>query len=110
MSTDPYGGFTAAFTFTNNTAKDLKDLRAGVVCYDAAGTIIGGASEYPALVAAAKPIRNHMKLTVSSKPGGVQGIPDSMVMSPSVSDIPARASTRSCPWRSSLRTLKNPAL
>ena len=76
IGADPYGGFTAAFTFTNNTPKDLKDLRVGVVCYDAAGTIIGGASEYPSLVAAAKPIRIDAKLTVSSKPTVCKAFPN----------------------------------
>ena len=43
----PFNGIVASFTFTNNTAEDLTDLRVGVVCYDAAAGIIGGGSDVP---------------------------------------------------------------
>lgn len=63
-----YGGYTASFGFTNETATDLEDLRVGVVCYDKAEEIIGGTSNYPPPVPAGKTIRIDADLTVSKKP------------------------------------------
>ncbi|CAJ1506368.1 serine/threonine-protein kinase [[Mycobacterium] kokjensenii] len=60
------GKWTPVFTFTNSTAEDLVDLRIGVVCYDATGSIIGGGSEYPKLVAAGKSIRIEPNRIVTS--------------------------------------------
>lgn len=42
-----YGGYEASFGYTNETEEDLASIRVGVVCYDVAGTIIGGTSTYP---------------------------------------------------------------
>ena len=72
-----YGGFTTDFTFTNDTGADLKDLRVGVVCYDAGGTIIGGSSIYPNLAPAGKPIRlEPTTLTVSGEPITCKAFPN----------------------------------
>lgn len=72
-----FGGYTAAFTFTNDTGKDIKDLRVGVVCYDAAGTIIGGGSEYPNLAPAGKPIRiEPTMMKVSAQPASCKAFPN----------------------------------
>lgn len=63
-----FSDWSAAFGFTNDTDQDLKNLRVGVVCYDAAGTIIGGTSTYPELAPAGKTIRIASDPTVSAKP------------------------------------------
>lgn len=63
-----YGGYTASFGFTNETAEDLDDLRVGVVCYDQAKKIIGGTSTYPDFAPAGKTIRIDADPTVSAKP------------------------------------------
>lgn len=73
----PYGGYEAAFMFTNNTTEDLKDLRVGVVCYSAAGEIIGGSSEYPSLAPAGKSIRIATSiLKVSGEPKTCKAFPN----------------------------------
>lgn len=72
-----YGGFIAAFTFTNDTEQDLTDLRVGVVCYDAAGAIIGGSAVYPNLAPVGKPIRiETTTLTVSGEPKACKAYPN----------------------------------
>ena len=63
-----FGGFTASFGFTNETDVDLENLRVGVVCYDAAGKIMGGTSTYPELAPAGKTIRIDADPTVATKP------------------------------------------
>lgn len=63
-----FSDWSASFGFTNDTDEDLKDLRVGVVCYDAAGAVIGGTSTYPELAPAGKTIRITSDPTVSSKP------------------------------------------
>lgn len=64
-----YGdGFTASFGFTNETQSDLKDLRVGIACYNAANNIIGGTSDYPELASAGKTIRIDADVMVSGKP------------------------------------------
>jgi hypothetical protein len=71
----PFKGTTATFTFTNNTAQDLTDLRVGVACYDAAQTIIGGGFDYPSLVAAGQAIRIDAKVTTSGNPQHCRAFP-----------------------------------
>lgn len=68
---DQYGGVTAAFEYTNETDANLEDMRVGVVCRDAAGTIVGGESTYPDLVAAGQTIRLDVDIY------NVTGVPDS---------------------------------
>ncbi len=63
-----YGGYRASFGFTNESDTDLKSLRVGAVCYDTAGTIIGGAYTFPDLAPAGKTIRIDTEPTVSEKP------------------------------------------
>lgn len=48
--TDPYGGSTANFELTNPTDQPVKSPRLGIICYDAANTIIGGGMDFPDLV------------------------------------------------------------
>ncbi|MGY3318153.1 hypothetical protein [Arthrobacter sp. TE12232] len=45
-----YGGSTANFELSNPTDQPVKNPRLGVICYNAANTIIGGGSEFPQLV------------------------------------------------------------
>ena len=59
---------TASFAFTNETDTDLKSLRVGVACYDAANKIIGGTSTYPNLAPAGKTIRIDVDPTVCKNP------------------------------------------
>lgn len=47
VSTDDFGQPAASFEVTNPTSEPLMSPRVGVICYDAAGTIIGGTSEFP---------------------------------------------------------------
>lgn len=69
VSEAPYGGYTASFEYINETGADLRDLRIGVACYDAAGSIIGGASIFPPLAPAGKTIRIEAEyLVVSESP------------------------------------------
>jgi hypothetical protein len=63
-----YGGFSASFALTNETDEDLKSPRVGIVCFDAAKTIVGGTSTYPEFVPAGKTIRIDAEPTVSKKP------------------------------------------
>jgi hypothetical protein len=63
-----FGDWTASFAFTNDTEEDLKNLRVGVVCYDAANKVIGGTSTYPELAPTGKTIRIEADPTVSAKP------------------------------------------
>jgi hypothetical protein len=47
---DPYGGATANFELSNPTDQPVKSPRLGIICYDAANTIIGGGMDFPNLV------------------------------------------------------------
>jgi serine/threonine protein kinase len=72
-----FGSYTAAFSFTNKTGQDLKNLRIGVVCYDATGAIIGGGSDYPDLAPAGKSIRiEPSMLKVSGEPASCKAFPN----------------------------------
>lgn len=70
-----YGASTAAFEFTNSGDEDLSSPRIGIVCYDAAGKIVGGSSEYPDLVAAGKTVRIDSDVTVSDIPASCKAFP-----------------------------------
>ena len=61
-------GRTALFELTNPTDSDLENARIGVVCYDVDGSIIGGASEYPNLIAASKSILLESAVLTSGEP------------------------------------------
>lgn len=50
--TSSYGSFEAQAQLSNPTASNLKSPRVGVICYSAAGSIIGGNSIFPDLVPA----------------------------------------------------------
>jgi hypothetical protein len=71
-----YGTVAAAFELTNQTDADLTDLRVGVVCRDAGGTIVGGASDYPSLVAAGQTIRLDVDVTTSGVPDACTAYPN----------------------------------
>jgi hypothetical protein len=71
-----YGGVTATFELTNETDTDLEDLRVGVVCRDASGTINGGASDYPSLVAAGQTIRLGVDVETSGVPATCKAYPN----------------------------------
>jgi hypothetical protein len=62
-----YGGFTATFEITNTTAEPVSSLRVGVICFDAAGKVIGGTSEFPDLPPSG-PARVDADVTVSGAP------------------------------------------
>lgn len=71
-----FSGPAAVFTLTNTTDSDLENLRLGVVCYDAAGTIIGGGSDYPELIAAGKSARVESRITTSGEPASCTAFPN----------------------------------
>lgn len=64
-ATDPG---SSTFELTNEMDADLEDLRVGVVCRDAGGTIVGGGSGYPSLVAAGQTIRLTVPVRTSGSP------------------------------------------
>lgn len=73
---EKYGnGYSATFEMTNDTDAALEGTRIGVVCYDANAKIIGGASEYPNLVAPDKTIRLDVSVTTSGKPVDCEAFP-----------------------------------
>jgi hypothetical protein len=76
VTANEYGGFTASFLLTNGTAGDLTDPRVGVVCYDSGGTIIGGTSLFPELVAAGKTVRIDPRVVVSGEPTTCKAFPN----------------------------------
>jgi hypothetical protein len=71
-----YGGWTASFAFKNTTEGALKDMRVGIVCYDKAGSIIGGSSEYPSLAAPGATIRIDSDVTTSGMPADCTAFPN----------------------------------
>ncbi len=71
-----YGKWTPAFTLTNSTAEDLTDLRVGIVCYDAADTIIGGGFTFPKLIAAGKSFRIDDSVVASGEPASCKAFPN----------------------------------
>jgi hypothetical protein len=71
-----FRGTTASFAFANTSADDLTGIRAGVVCYDASGAIIGGGTEYPALVGAGKTIRIEAAVKTSGEPAHCKAFPN----------------------------------
>ena len=73
---DADGSTTATFELTNSGSEDLKDLRVGVVCYDADQAIIGGTSEYPDLVAAGKTVRIDADVVTSGTPASCTAYPN----------------------------------
>ena len=75
-----YGDTTAVFEFTNSTKEDLEGLRIGIVCLDGADKIIGGASEYPELVAAGKTIRLDVSVTTTGTPDTCTAYPNYEVL------------------------------
>lgn len=73
---DQYGGTTAVFELTNPSESNLEDLRLGVVCYDAEGSIIGGTSEYPNLIAAQKSVLLESTVLTSVEPSKCVAYPN----------------------------------
>lgn len=71
-----YGGWTASFAFKNTTEDALKDMRVGIVCYDKAGSIVGGSSEYPALAAPGATIRIDSDVATSGMPANCKAFPN----------------------------------
>lgn len=75
ITKNEYGAPTAVFEFTNPKDEELSSPRIGIVCYDAAGKIVGGSSEYPELVAAGKTVRIDSDVTVSGTPASCKAFP-----------------------------------
>ncbi len=72
-----YGsGYTAIFQMKNVSPEPLKDTRVGVVCYSSSGKIIGGASEYPNLIAPGKTVRLSVDVTTAGKPESCTAFPN----------------------------------
>lgn len=60
--------YTVTFTVTNPLAEPLKGIRVGVACFDSAGKVVGGSSEYPDVVPANGPAVVKSDVIVSAKP------------------------------------------
>ena len=71
-----YGGWTATFAFQNTTSSALKDMRVGIACYNKAGSINGGSSEYPSLAPAGATIRIDSDVTTSGMPATCKAFPN----------------------------------
>ena len=71
-----FGGTTAVFEVTNPTGEDLDGARVGIVCRDAGGTVIGGTSEYPNLIAAGKTVLVESDLATSGEPATCTAYPN----------------------------------
>ncbi|MET0433642.1 MAG: hypothetical protein ABW025_05695 [Cellulomonas sp.] len=54
------------FALQNGTTEDWTDLRVGIICRDAAGTVVGGGSAFPPLVAAGQPYLLSDSLIIST--------------------------------------------
>lgn len=65
---DAYGGSTANFELTNPTGQPVKSPRLGIICYDAANTIIGGGVDFPELVPPSGKVAVEAHLLTSSVP------------------------------------------
>lgn len=71
-----YGSVEAEFEITNPTDSPLQDLRVGIACFDKAGTIIGGGSTYPDLIApGGTAVVTSSFLTTSGKPASCTAYP-----------------------------------
>lgn len=60
-----FGGTAVKVTYSNPTDEDLTDARAGVLCRNKAGDIIGGESNYPDVVPAGQEIVQSVDITTS---------------------------------------------
>lgn len=65
---DPYGGSTANFELANPTDQPVKSPRLGIICYDAANTIIGGGVDFPELVPPSGKVAVESHLLTSTVP------------------------------------------
>lgn len=65
---DQYGTTTANFELSNPTDQLIKDLRLGVICYDAANTIVGGGVNFPDLVPASGKIAVEAHILTTGTP------------------------------------------
>lgn len=71
-----FGGTTAVFEIANPTAADIDGARVGMVCRDAGGTVIGGTSEYPNLIAAGKTVLVESDVATSGEPDTCTAYPN----------------------------------
>lgn len=76
IAKNEYGSPAAKFTLTNPGSEALEDLRVGVVCENATGDIIGGASDYPDLIPAGGEILANVDVTVSEMPARCTAYPN----------------------------------
>lgn len=73
---DQYNGWVAKFELGNATDQPLNGLRVGVICRNDAGKVIGGASEYPDLIAAGSKVLVEADVTTSGKPATCTAYPN----------------------------------
>jgi hypothetical protein len=64
----PYGGSTANFELSNPTDQPVKSPRLGIICYDAADTIIGGGMDFPDLVPPSGKVAVEARILTTSTP------------------------------------------
>jgi hypothetical protein len=67
VTTDEFGQPTASFEVTNPTSEPLSP-RIGVICYDSAGEIVGGTSEFPEVPPSGKARVDTLSLLVTGTP------------------------------------------
>lgn len=68
IESNSVGGPGASLELTNNTSENVANPRVQTACFDAAGQIIGGGSEYPEFVPAQGRIKVDLHLIVSEEP------------------------------------------
>lgn len=71
-----FGGTTAVFELTNPLESNLENARIGVVCYGVDGSIIGGTSEYPNLIAAGQSVLLESDVLTSGEPENCVAYPN----------------------------------
>lgn len=70
-----YGTFDAAYEVVNPGATPLKEVRIGVICFNAGNTIIGGGQDYPSLIPPSGKIRVDTDVITNGKPAACTAYP-----------------------------------
>lgn len=68
LGVQPLGDLEVSSELVNPLDTDLENVRVGIVCYDAAGQIIGGKAEFPALIAAGTSVPLESDVVTSGTP------------------------------------------
>ncbi len=88
---DEFGSGQVTFTLSNPYSSPIKSPRIGVACFDSAGKIIGGGSDFPELA----PANGRVKVSVRTMVTGTPAACDAHVGNPLDGDIPEGATSAS---------------